>query len=925
MLLQPGTKIGRYQVQRKLARGGMGTVYVAQDPMLGRMVAVKVFVGDMDVPDAAERFAREARAAASLNHTNIVTVFDFGEVGSQPYIVMEYIQGDTMAEIIRRRTAVSLAEKVRWLEELCEGVASAHKMGVVHRDIKPGNLMIDRSGRLKILDFGIAKIVNSLAANITAAVIGTPRYMAPEQLLGHPLDARSDIFAIGAVCFELLTYEEAFQGDSFSAITHKVINEDVRRLSDLVPEAPPELCAIVEKSLQKNPADRYEDAESMRVAISRVRRPLEDPGIRDISASTVGDSVRAAGKAQAGALPSEPHDRREGFLERIRRAAKRIISARPAPTHAEVHSSVALDRTMPVPAVAPPSETRALDARDAPPPIANDGTVYIGKSAAADDSRTEARLLIVRSPDARRRGQTIDVSTTPFTLGRADDSRLAMADPGWSREHAVIEFQDGGYAIRDLASANGTYVNGRAVQGVQPLFFGASIRMGDSELHFEYGRDPTLPDLTGIEIADRYVLRRRIRESVKAAMYAASDRHVPREVAMKLLSPRLMGMSGYREQFAREAETASQLQHPHICRVIDSGQASIPMPDGTAVQTHFLCFDLMTGGNLADRLETLSDVGLHEMCQWIETLGSALHHSHERGIIHGDLKPAAVVFDQAGHLYLTDFAIAQRALNARGQHFMGSPAYVAPEQWDNGTITPATDQFAFAVIAYYLIAGSRPYEGLDHPEIRAQQFRRGPEAAHEVAARNHRPPVPRAVSEVLRRGLSTLGSDRYATTEQFARALLKGLSEGRRVGDAPQVFISYDRQQSGGWARLFARELSEKHGVRVFIDTMGLDRAERFPPRLGKAIEECDVFICFLAGSTLTSKWVNEEINLAHAQRKLMIPIFQESYVAPESAAERPELEALMSHQGIMLFDVGGHYIDAAVADLAAMIKGTRA
>ncbi len=273
-MLQPGTQIGRYEIQRKLARGGMGTVYVAHDPILGRMVALKVFVGDLDVPDAAERFAREARAAASLNHTNIVTIYDFGDVESQPYIVMEYIQGETMAEIIRRRTPVPVSEKVRWLEELCSGVASAHKMDVIHRDIKPGNLMIDRSGRLKILDFGIAKIVNSLGNSMTA-VIGTPGYMAPEQLLGQRVDARTDVFAIGAVAFELITYEEAFQGDSFTSITHRIINENVRHIADVVPDVPPELCALVEQSLQKDPADRFQDAESLRVALSRVRRRIE--------------------------------------------------------------------------------------------------------------------------------------------------------------------------------------------------------------------------------------------------------------------------------------------------------------------------------------------------------------------------------------------------------------------------------------------------------------------------------------------------------------------------------------------------------------------------------------------------------------------------------------------------------------------------
>jgi tetratricopeptide (TPR) repeat protein/predicted Ser/Thr protein kinase len=273
-MLQPGSRIGRYEIQRKLARGGMGTVYVAHDPVLGRMVALKVFLGDLDVPDAAERFAREARAAAALNHANIVTIFDFGEVDSQPYIVMEYIQGETLAEFITRKTAVPLIEKLRWLEELCAGVASAHKMDVVHRDIKPSNLIIDKSGRLKILDFGIAKLLGSIGSSVTA-VIGTPGYMAPEQLLGQPVDGRTDLFSIGIVAFELLTYREAFSGDTFTAITHRIINEDVRHLSEFLPEAPPDLCDVVARSVQKDPALRYQDADSLRIQLGRVRRQLE--------------------------------------------------------------------------------------------------------------------------------------------------------------------------------------------------------------------------------------------------------------------------------------------------------------------------------------------------------------------------------------------------------------------------------------------------------------------------------------------------------------------------------------------------------------------------------------------------------------------------------------------------------------------------
>jgi serine/threonine-protein kinase len=203
-MFEPGSQIGRYEIQRRLGRGGMGTVYVAHDPVLGRMVAIKVFAGELDMPDARERFSREARAAAALSHPNIVTVYDFGELDAQPFIVMEYVAGETLAALIRRKVPVSTADKLRWMEELSAGAGYAHQMQVVHRDIKPANLMIDRTGRLKILDFGIARMLG-IASN-TSVMIGTPGYMAPEQITGDPVDHRADQFSIGVVFYELLAY-----------------------------------------------------------------------------------------------------------------------------------------------------------------------------------------------------------------------------------------------------------------------------------------------------------------------------------------------------------------------------------------------------------------------------------------------------------------------------------------------------------------------------------------------------------------------------------------------------------------------------------------------------------------------------------------------------------------------------------------------
>jgi serine/threonine protein kinase len=272
-MFEPGTQVGRYEIQRRLGRGGMGTVYVAHDPVLGRMVAIKVFAGDLDMPDARERFSREARAAAALSHPNIVTVYDFGEFNSQPYIVMEYVPGETLATIIRRKAAVSMADKLRWMEELCAGAGYAHQMSVVHRDIKPANLILDRAGRLKILDFGIARMLG-IASN-TSVMIGTPGYMAPEQITGDPVDHRSDQFSIGVVFYELLSYVEPFPGDTLPMITHRIVSQEPTPLDQLVPDASPDLIAIVTQALKKTSAQRFKDTDSMRIAISRIRRRYE--------------------------------------------------------------------------------------------------------------------------------------------------------------------------------------------------------------------------------------------------------------------------------------------------------------------------------------------------------------------------------------------------------------------------------------------------------------------------------------------------------------------------------------------------------------------------------------------------------------------------------------------------------------------------
>jgi len=303
------------------------------------MVAIKVFAGDLDVPDARERFSREARAAAALNHPNIVTVYDFGEYGSQPYIVMEYVPGETMANLIRRKMPVSIGDKLRWMQELCAGAGYAHQMSVIHRDIKPANLVIDRSGRLKILDFGIARMLG-IASN-TSVMIGTPGYMAPEQITGDPVDHRSDQFSIGVVFYELLAYAEPFPGDTLPAITHRILNEQPKALLGLAPDVTPEIVAIVEQALKKNINERFNDTETLRLAIVRVRRQFESddswsgastPMNRDITPPGgmnrgTGSERRRTGGGVGVAQMTPPPDPRRTDREAIARRRSQQVEA----------------------------------------------------------------------------------------------------------------------------------------------------------------------------------------------------------------------------------------------------------------------------------------------------------------------------------------------------------------------------------------------------------------------------------------------------------------------------------------------------------------------------------------------------------------------------------------------------------------------
>ena len=287
------TQIGRYEVVSRLGQGGMGSLYLAKDPKIGRLVAIKLVRQEFDSPDARTRFAREAQSAGTLRHPNIVTIFDVDEHEGLPFIAMEYIDGETLGEIVKRKALLPIAKRIQWVEDLCSGLSYAHRQGVIHRDIKPANLMIDTEGALKILDFGLARRDASKFTQ-SHVIIGTPNYMSPEQIRGQNLDIRSDIFAVGALFYEVLTYKEAFPGAVHQTM-HKILHEEPEPLEDLVPGIDPQISRILARAIMKDRDGRYPDLSMMKNELAEARQRIETAaltGAADAATMPIGKDAR---------------------------------------------------------------------------------------------------------------------------------------------------------------------------------------------------------------------------------------------------------------------------------------------------------------------------------------------------------------------------------------------------------------------------------------------------------------------------------------------------------------------------------------------------------------------------------------------------------------------------------------------------------
>ncbi len=298
-------QIGRYEILEEIGRGAMGVVFKGRDPLIGRDVAVKTIAnGVAEGIDSRERFYREAKAAGVLQHPNIVTIYEMAESGGTPFIAMEYLEGESLEKLIARRAALPLATKVGYVVQACRALEYAHRRGVVHRDVKPANIMVTRDGVVKVVDFGIARLADTSKTQ-TGMLLGTLAYMSPEQVRGQQADARCDIWAMGVVLYELIAYQRPFRGENHAALLLSILQKEPPSIRQFVPECPAALERVIAKSLRKDEKERYPSMEALLKEFDNVAASLKAAGSLQ-AATPIPGANAGARPAPTVLLPSQP-------------------------------------------------------------------------------------------------------------------------------------------------------------------------------------------------------------------------------------------------------------------------------------------------------------------------------------------------------------------------------------------------------------------------------------------------------------------------------------------------------------------------------------------------------------------------------------------------------------------------------------------
>jgi serine/threonine protein kinase len=422
---------GRYRLESKLGSGGMSTVYLARDITLERWVAVKVMHREMsDQPDQIERFRREARAVAQLSHPNIVSVIDAGEDGGHPYIVFEYVDGETLKQRIERVGPLPVDEATAYAIEVGRGLAAAHSRRLVHRDVKPQNVLIDSEGRAKVTDFGIARSLEADGLTQTGRVLGTTDYVSPEQAMGRGVDARTDIYSLGVVLYEMLTGEVPFTAETVVGVAMKHVNEDMPDVQRRRPEVSSALAAVVERATAKDPKQRYPDMPS---CLADLEAALEVEVVR--SGGSHGEATTVLDTVPSKKILTTRRVSAAGvFLVLAATVAALLITALTGSKHSSSSPSAA-----PTGSPVDITSTQSFD----PPP--GDGEEH-------DD---ELSLAIDGNPGTGWSTETYDAPTTQDSVGKPGVGLIVVTSEPVAARTMRVRSEVKGWAMQVYASETG--------------------------------------------------------------------------------------------------------------------------------------------------------------------------------------------------------------------------------------------------------------------------------------------------------------------------------------------------------------------------------------------------------------------------------------------------------------------------------------
>lgn len=270
-------RVGRYEILEIIGKGASGRVARAHDPLIDRIVAIKLLRPEFARPEAREAFLQEAHVAGRLSHPAVIILHDIGieESSSTPYLVMEYVDGLPLHRVLAKGS-IPFAKACGWAAEVASALAAAHRTGVIHGDVKPANILITETDKVKLTDFGMARLASR--DSLDSSLLGTPAYWCPEQIVGRPQDARSDIFSVGVILYEMVAGQQPFQGESLQALCGQILSANPLQLSHLIPSLPAALDEVVARCLAKNPAQRFSDAQSLAEALYPLaRRESQQP------------------------------------------------------------------------------------------------------------------------------------------------------------------------------------------------------------------------------------------------------------------------------------------------------------------------------------------------------------------------------------------------------------------------------------------------------------------------------------------------------------------------------------------------------------------------------------------------------------------------------------------------------------------------